>query len=97
MRDVVNATVGLLGGLLLSTAFWYFITHRLVPKIAFGEKISVLATAEGKVYRIKLANVGTRRGVLDVAHPTQHKPGWADRSKSDSFWPSRSARAIGQS
>ncbi|MCD2187797.1 hypothetical protein [Actinomycetospora soli] len=67
MSDAIYAAVGLVGGLVLSVFFWYFTTHIMTPSLRFSEA-DVRTDAVGtKVARIKVENLGRRRGVLDLA------------------------------
>lgn len=71
METALTTVVGLLGGLILSIAFWYWITHRIVPSMAFSDDISLMAAGlEGEQdyvrYRIKMANTSRRRAAIDV-------------------------------
>lgn len=71
METALTTVVGLLGGLALSIAFWYWITHRIIPTITFSDDISLLtAGIEGEQdyvrYRIKMANTSNRRAAIDV-------------------------------
>jgi hypothetical protein len=64
---VLSIAVGFLLGILASYICWYFLFHKIVPRVEFLPQILVSSTKEnssGKKYRIRFQNVG-RREVLD--------------------------------
>ncbi|MER7586514.1 hypothetical protein ABTW72_03160 [Micromonospora sp. NPDC127501] len=69
METFVTTVVGLVGGLLLSVAFWYFTSHIVVPSIQFHEFISKRDhRGSGKtIYRFRIKNPRRKRGVIDVS------------------------------
>lgn len=57
------AFFGLFGGFTLSFLFWWFMNHRMVPKIAFSPEIARLEVPffkSGLRYQIAIKNVGQR-------------------------------------
>lgn len=67
LESVLRIVIPLLGGIALSTLFWYCITHLIVPKVAFSEQITKRFTMDGKpVYELRLANASRRRAIVDL-------------------------------
>jgi hypothetical protein len=67
MRDLVTSAVGLLGGILLSIAFWYVTMHRIVPKVEFSRHISKRYAVNGTVaYEFRIRNRSRTRGIVDL-------------------------------
>ena len=66
-ESVLLTAIGLLGGVALSALFWYFITHLIVPKVAFSEEITKRFTVDRKpVYELRVRNASKRRAIVDV-------------------------------
>lgn len=90
MEEVITTVIGLLGGLLLSAAFWYWTVHVLRPEIDFSSGMARRTDDTGRtVYSAKIRNAGRRRGVIDVTveaslrFPTRaFRPGAPDDSIS---------------
>src|SRR5687768_1197788 len=68
MEALVTTVVGLLGGLLLSVAFWYFASHVVVPSVQFHRFISKRSHRESgrTIYRLRINNPRRKRGIIDV-------------------------------
>lgn len=67
IESVLSTVIGLLGGVILSAFFWYFITHLIVPKVAFSEQITKRFTVDRKpVYELRVTNASRRRGIVDL-------------------------------
>jgi hypothetical protein len=66
--NVAEVLVGLCGGVALSAASWWVLTHMVVPRIHFSDAVSVLPDPDygGVRYRVKLRNRGPR-DVIDLA------------------------------
>jgi hypothetical protein len=66
--EATYAAIGLLGGMLLSVAFWWVMAHRVVPKLEFSDRLSVLPDPDhgGVRYRVKMRNAG-RRDIIDLS------------------------------
>ena len=68
MSDAIWGLTGLVGGFIVSVAWWYLLTHRLTPAVRFGEQISVLEGPGGTPrYRIKILNTHRKRRVIDCS------------------------------
>lgn len=64
---LIGQLTGFVLGLAGSFLTWWFLTHRIVPAIAFGSFVSKLPYGDqdgSKAYRIKFENIG-KRDVLD--------------------------------
>jgi hypothetical protein len=61
---VTEALVGLVGGAVLTAAFWFVTAHVVVPRIEFGEHIVRREVASGELrFRLLISNRGRRRAV----------------------------------
>lgn len=68
LESVLTTVIGLLGGVVLSALFWYFITHLVVPKVAFSEQITKRFTVARKpVYELRVTNASRRRAIVDLS------------------------------
>jgi hypothetical protein len=67
--DVLGLVLGLVGGLVLSVVWWWWLAHRVTPQLTFADGVSWRSErGNGRVaYRIKLRNTSRRRGIIDVA------------------------------
>jgi hypothetical protein len=67
VEAVVTTIVGLVGGLALSAAFWYWTVHIIRPSLEFSTNISRIVNASGEtLYRVRVRNLSRRRGVIDL-------------------------------
>lgn len=68
LESMLTTVIGLLGGVALSALFWYFITHLIVPRLAFSEQITKRFTVDRRpVYELRVTNASRRRAVVDLS------------------------------
>lgn len=66
MDLIISTIIGIPIGILSSLAAWWFLFHRIVPKIEFSPNISKYDFENlGTRYRLKMRNAG-KRGIIDL-------------------------------
>lgn len=69
MEAVITTLIGLVGGLALSVALWYWLTHIVSPRVVFSRRISRIRDSDGeRRYRVKITNPARRREVIDLSY-----------------------------
>lgn len=69
MEATITTLIGLVGGLLLSAVFWYWLTHVVSPRAAFSAVVSRITDTGGEPrYRVKVTNPARRRDIIDLSY-----------------------------